>query len=483
MVLNPNANWTAAIAEQSQAPVYYIAIDGLTTKHYSTAPVKSAGTTKTVLMDPPQGGAISVDIIAGTRTVQQFDIELLDVGDEITDLLATEASGAPLSTLINRKVTLYAGYRQLAEADYASIFVGRIRRVRANRGMTAFTLTISDSSYLLDGEIMSGATDTLNTTIRGNIVNLYWAILTGTFSTTHGTFPLDSVSTDTTQSSAPSGLGIATTLINEAQLQAERDAWHVDDVGQVVFTDPENARQHLEDELFRVFQCFPAISGDGLLGLKFHVPAMPASAAPTLTADEIVSVRSWERLYGDHLNKFTLKGDYVTSTDTFGNLYTTETSEDTTDQSNTAETVEYLMESRWLDSNYNGVEIATELAGRMRIRYLKTPAVVDLEVNFTKRNLEQGDVVAITHPDLPDLFDGTRGISGRLMSLISTRPNFERGTLSLRFLDTGYKRYGVIAPNAQADWDSATDQEKDTFFFISSNAGVMSDGSDGYRFI
>lgn len=485
MTYNPSANWTAAVDASQQAPVYYIAIDGKTDEDYSTHPVKSPATPKTVLMEPPKGGALSVDIIDGTRTVQQISVELLDVDGEITDLIATEASGAPLSTLINRKVTLYGGDKSLVESDYAPIFVGRIARLKMNRKLTGYVLTLSDMSHLLDGEIMTAATSVKPSTIRGNIVNLYWSILTGTFDTGHATFPLDFVSTDTGSSSVPTGLGIATALINETQLVAQRDTWHPGDVGEIVFNDPENGKSHLEDEFFRIFQAFPAIGGAGTIGLRFHVPALPASAAPLLDTDHVIDVQSWARLYGDHLNKFTISGDYDPTDDEYDTvLYNTETSEDTTDQSATGETIEYLAESKWLKTAYDGVGVAQELAGRMRIRYLKTPAVMDVLVNFRKRNLEQGDVAALSYPHVPDLLTGLRGATARLMTIISIRPDFDRGLLRMRLLDTGLKRYGVISPAAQGDFTAASDVEKNTFGWISDGTtNLMSDGSEGYRLI
>lgn len=485
MVLNPNANWTAAATAAQQGPVYYIAIDGITTQHYATAPVKSAGTTKDIRMNPPAGGAISLDIIAGTRTTQRIEVELLDIGGEISDLVATEADGAPVSTLVNRKVTLYGGYRSLVESDYAAIFVGRIVRVRMNKELTGYILTLADSSHLLDGEIMANATSDKPTTIRGNIVNLYWSILTGTFDTGHATFPLDYVSTAGGSSSAPTGLGISTSLINETQLVAQRDTWHAIDVGEVVFVEPENARKHLADELFRVFQCWPAISGAGLLGLRFHVPALPASAAPVLDTNHVVAIEGWERLFGDHLNKFKIEGDYDHVDDEYDTaLYDTETSEDTADQTATKETIEYHAQSRWLKSAYSGAAIAAELAGRMRIRYLKTPGQMDALAEFTKRNLEEGDVVAVTYPDVPDLLTGARGIAGRLMTIVSIRPDCDRGLMRFRLLDTGYKRYGVISPSGTGVYTSASDQEKDSFAWISDDVThEMSNGDPGYRSI
>jgi hypothetical protein len=484
MVYNPNANWTAAIAEPAQVPVYYVAIDGLTTKHYSTGPVLSPAVTKLAIMNPPRGGGGSIDLIEGRSDVGGFTLELLDLDGEISDLLAVEAPGAPVASIKNRKVTLYGGYAELAESDYAAIGVYRIAGVKANSTLTGFVFDLVEPTYLIDGNIMTNATATKPSTIRGNVVNLAMSIMRGVFSTSDADFPLDFVSVDSGSSSVPTGLGIADAVFDFTQIKAERDTWRYDDVGEIVFVEPEDGRAHLEAEFFRNLQARPFVTGPGLLGIKMNTPALPASAAPALVLDDTVRVVRWTQLLDEHLNKFVIRGDYDEVGETYDTaLYDTETAEDTANQSATGETIEYIAESRWLHTAYNGVEIAEELAGRLRVTYLGMPALVKVQLLFSKRNLEAGDVVALTHPDVPDLRTGTRGVTGRLMTIVSIGANFAQGKLELELLDLGFRRYGVIAPDAQVDFGSATDQEKSTFFFISDSSAQMGDGSDGYRFI
>jgi hypothetical protein len=478
---DPNANWTAKLDDPVQGPVYYIVIDGLTAKDYATGPVANPATPKALQLGIPHGSGRVVEVIEGTATVETYDLDLLDLDGDITSLITPDAAGAPLPTIVNRKVSIFAGYRDLEESDYAEVFVGRIRGLTMNRDLTGYVLKISDVTYLLDGEIMSGATNDTPATIRGNIVHMYASILRDVFSTSDPDFPLDFVSTDTATTSAPTGLGVPDALINFDQLKAQRDLWHIDTVGEGTFFDPEDGREHLEAEFFRIFQCWPARSGDGLLGLRFHVPALPPSAAAPVSLDHIVEVRRWERLLKDHLNEFQYFGDYD-GTD-FVNLNVPIKTEDTDDQAATEERVLYRAESRWMRTAYNGEEIATEMAGRLRLRYQGTPALMDAGVTFRARGVEQGDVVAVTHPDIPNLRTGDRGLDSHLMTVISIKPDFPAGLLIFTLLDTGLRRYGVIGGDGEPTYDVATAQERNTFFYICSDADLMSDGSEGYRFI
>ncbi|MBP7571957.1 MAG: hypothetical protein KBA95_18020 [Acidobacteria bacterium] len=591
-------------------------IDGVTLSDYSTAPVKSATITKSEVLSIPEGGGVTLDFLDGHRGVQTARVALLDEADAITNLVATDASGAVLSTLINRKATIYGGYRSLDESDYAPIFTGRITGLSMLDDLTGYALELSDMSYLLDGEVCANATDSAPTILEGNPCNIYWSLLSGTFSTTHSDFPLLRVSGQVTapetnatystdsawtnasnaydgdaatvaygtssastaasvvfgcsssaaqsffvrvngyveagstmslyystdggtnytlfatatetsatdydspmlhlddtkqvkvratvaagsgtptgwitevylRGSAPTGLGLAEADINTTQIANERDRWHPDDVVRVQFDAPENGQAHLREELFRVFQCWPAISQAGTLGIRFHVPALPYSAATTLTEADLAGMPSWTRLFDSHLNRFIYRGDYASSGSDYAVLYDTETADDTADQSATAETITFDVSSRWLRSDVandygeSGVDIATDLADRVRIRYRKTPAEIEVPLHFTRRALEEGDVVALTHAQLPNLLTGTRGITAHHMTVMAVRPDYGRGVLMVTLLDTGLRRYGGIAPAAQGAYTTATAQEQDEYAWIST-ADAMSDGDPGYRVV
>lgn len=611
------SNWSTAVALARHQPVYYLAIDGYTTEHFSTAPVKNvaggSGISKTVLMDLPRISGGDIDIITGAQTVQTLEVDLVDIDDQITDLISTDQASPPLAAIINKTVTVYAGFRDLDEADYQTIFVGRIRGLRMSADLTRYTLTASDPTYLIDGDVMTNAVENAPTCIEGNVVNVFWSLLTGTFSLA-GDFPLDYISTAggvkpnassnpagfawvnpenaysgdssttsgpastayayvdytfaagtetgrvvvegcqideatddggelfilysvdsgttftlmdtvtgttaktvtspileaqdmsllvvrcyvtpgsgattgiideiTFNASAPTGLGLSTAVLDETQMAAERDAWHPSDSVRVVVIEPRNAKDYLSREFLRIFQAFVLAGGDGLIGMKFHTPAMPATSATQVTANHVLNLSSWERLYRDHLNKFRFYGDYDPDDAEYDStLYETDLSEDTTDRTNTGETIEYRAESEILRSGLNGAEISAELAGRMRIRYLKTPAEVVLDVPMTFVETEVGDVIALTHPELPDLRAGTRGITDRLMTVVSVSPLIEQGLMRLTLLDTNLSRYGVVAPAGQADYTSATTLQQDSFAFASDTDPDMSNGDEAYYLV
>jgi hypothetical protein len=469
MVYNPNSTWSSAAAEAVQAPVFFLRIEGVGVD-YSTHDVKNAGTTKVVCAEPPRGGAHSVDPLDGAYSQSPVEVELLDVDGEITRLIATEGDNARTETLVNRKATLYGGYRHMDEADYPAIFTGRVSGVEMNGDATGYVLRMVSLLYLLDADIMTGATESSSTTIVGNPCNVYYSILRGVFSTT-GDFSLSSVSADTSSSSAPTGIGLGADVVDTASIADARDRYYPDDEIKVVFKGEVNAKTHLADELFRVFQAFPSVTGDGKIGLRFLYPPLPPQQPAELRDDtHILDISAWRRRYDLHLNKFRFycepdasKGDGTFSV----TLYSDDLSEDTQDRSDSGETITYQVQSRWLSNQHDGTVLAEELAMRTRIRYLKTPAEIPVRVNMTARNIEQGEVVAVTLRGVPDLLRGTRDIEGQLMMVEAVEPDFGAGHLTLKLSDAAYHKQGVITPSTASDYTSETTVNQSVFAFVS----------------
>ena len=154
---NPNANWTARKGARDQSPVWYIAIDGLTTKHFSTAPVRNAAVTKKVLLKVPDEIGQKIDPMVGRVSVRLSRLDLVDAADEITDLIATEKTSPTLPTLLNRTLTLYEGDATLDESDYAPIAVGQITDVELLEGGTTYRLTIADAKRAQNEDLFTNA--------------------------------------------------------------------------------------------------------------------------------------------------------------------------------------------------------------------------------------------------------------------------------------------------------------------------------------
>lgn len=485
MTYAPSTTWTSAIAEPVQEPVYFLRLASVTTD-FASGYVRSAATTKSICMQPPSGGGVTLDPLEGTYNQSEVTVELADVSGQITTLVCTEASSAPVSSLINRKATIYGGYRHFNESDYPPVFTGRIRSIEMTRDRTGYRFGLQPEISRLDADIMTRSSSTTPTTVVGNPVNVFWSILTGVFSTSHGTFPLTTFSSATTTTAAPTGLSFTSSELSESLMVSERDTWYPDALVEVKFTNPEKAKSHLQDEFFRVFQCFPTISGDGKIGVRFLQPPLPPASVTTITdAQHVVSVGSWKRLINDHLNSFVVACETTKGSGTFDTyLFRGDTAEDTADQASTGETIQFMVESRWLSSAYDGANLAAIMVNRTRARYKAPPSEIAISTNFKRRNVEHGDIISATLNDVPNLWKGTRGVDGNMMVVSTVSPNYETGLIDMTLYDANYHRYGVVAPAGHADYAASSTTDRGMFVFISSAAGdTFSNGDPAIRII
>jgi len=169
---DPNGEWTAKTVAGAREPVYYIAIEGLTTKHFSTGPVRAASVSKSELLKVPSSTGQKISQLQGSSSFTLFDVELLDKAGEITDLVSTEKVGPLVTSLINRNVTLWSGYADLNEDKYAPIAIGQISAVKLGAGGLTYTFSLVDVRRWARETIMDNANASgsrLETTLTGNV--------------------------------------------------------------------------------------------------------------------------------------------------------------------------------------------------------------------------------------------------------------------------------------------------------------------------
>lgn len=113
----------------------------------------------------------------------------------------------------------------------------------------------------------------------------------------------------------------------------------------------------------------------------------------------------------------------------------------------------------------NGLLYASAIAQKLLSRYRDPSAVVAFEVDI---NNVAYNSAFIKPTDLKDLTTdeaaekGRSSWSGRRCFITSVRPDFARGRVKIEAMDAKLDRkYAVIPPAGQPDWDSATDAEKE----------------------
>lgn len=468
MTYDPNANWTARATAQHQQPVYFLVMEGVSFR-FSTGPVKNAGATYKEYMRTPRGVTQEIFPLEGKSSIGSLSIDLVDVDDEVTDLLSP---GQVVPTWINREATLFAGYTDFDEADFAPIFPGQVSDWDME-GVN-YTLKMRDLKRTTLENIMRNATEATPSTIEGNPINIWYALVTGDFANV--TFPV------TTSGAAATGLNVSASLIDATHLEAERDEWIFDFDMRFEFRKREKAKKFFEEELF-LLKGYALIRGSGQLSARLYHPAHPAEPPQDLTEeDNILGIPKATPLFKDHLNVIQILGNHDPDFDEgqgeteFTALFSFEDSSDITA---TKERKELIIESRGLRTDLNGVRNAAFAGNKIRQRFLEPPIEIKVETLFSKRVLEIGDVVGVTHSALPDMDTGLRGWTLEQCEVVKAQPDFRRGRMRFTLITTTFgRRYRVIAPTGLADYTSQTQAQKDKYLSIASSPGELLGGVD-----
>lgn len=460
-------------AKFAKADNYFLVIDGLTTR-YSVFPVQNPANTYKGFLSIPSSIAQKVYPLEGRSSLGSVSFELLDVGDEITDIVSTDAPGAPIPSLINRRARIFAGFRNIDEADYVLVFTGEFYEPPTyDRSQRTWSFTLADLKRpLINEKIMTNSSKATPTIISGNFVNIYFALLTGDFA--DATFPV------TTSGATPTGLGVADTDINQAGLVAERDEWAFYINMRFEFRKQEKAKTFFEKELFQIFG-YPIVETDGRLSFRMYHAPHPADTIKVLGEDKIVLMDGIKQRWDLHLNKIEIQGDFDPDTGLFDTVLAS--FEDTQDQTDTKQVRPRTFQLKGLHSDLNGDTIARIWLERLLQRVRRPPLAIPIETDFTIRDLQAGEVAEFSHDEVPDTATGEIGVVSKRVEITSVAVNFGRGTNKVELLDTAIgNRYRVIAPNSLPDHGSQTDAERAKYGSIALAAtNKFTNGEDAHE--
>jgi len=101
---------------------------------------------------------------------------------------------------------------------------------------------------------------------------------------------------------------------------------------------------------------------------------------------------------------------------------------------------------------------------------------------FSNIRLEPGDIVAVTHPLIPDRAAGQMGVTGKLFEVLGKKINFTDGLVTLTMIDASYlSKFGFaeVAPDSEGDYTSVSSSDKAQFMFECGDDGRYSNGDAG----
>lgn len=127
---------------------------------------------------------------------------------------------------------------------------------------------------------------------------------------------------------------------------------------------------------------------------------------------------------------------------------------------------------------------AKTIADRRLLWQRYTLFKASLEVLLSRAGVEPGDIVSLTHGQLPAVDGG--GLTGRnvLVTRTQLKPDMKDMKVNLEVHDAylgGIKPF-IIAPDSVPNWSGATDAQKERYGFITNDQGTMNDGTEGKVF-
>jgi hypothetical protein len=94
--------------------------------------------------------------------------------------------------------------------------------------------------------------------------------------------------------------------------------------------------------------------------------------------------------------------------------------------------------------------------------------------------VEPGDIVAVTHPNVPNREAGTVGVTNRLFEVLDRKFNFTEGLMTFVMIDANFlTTFGTykITPNGKADFTLASAPDKLAYMFLCNDTDTYSDAT------
>jgi hypothetical protein len=439
-MLSTNTNFDTKHALDYKTPIYLIHFDGETVDFCNHAPGSPTYECKNYLKRI-SGLSQKVEPEEGRASIGGVTIELLDYGDEITALLATDAS-----YFHRKKTTVKAGYLGMDEADMLSIFTGWVTGLNLSGEGLVYVFQVTDPQKWMQRKVFRGATEDLPVTISGNWVNVMLAVLTSTGAGTNG---------DYDWYDEENGLGLDTSFINVTHIEKVRDDWFPGDSCYVKFTikDRTKAKDFFETEFFKVFNCYPIIDGQGRFDIKpFRPPLAALESVQTFNEDNIVKLPEWDANLDALINEAEFYFDWDSVDDEFDEevYYIESDSLNARGPGKKALTIK----TKGLHTTGTGSipDRATDQIVRRKNkvfgRWATPPVSIKFGSFFSRWLSEAGDVVPFSHWLLPDVERGLRGLSETRMEIINRTVDWDKGQVRFELLNTGFAKetYMVLSP-------------------------------------
>lgn len=418
-MITTNPAWDAKNAALAKMPIYVFTIGGESVV-YSTHDLVRTGITGSLpefrpWLKVPRGSSQTIDVVNGQSSIGELECEVVDRGGAVRQLVGGTA-------LEGRSATLTVGYPGIAYSEFVVLQAYQIYKIVPSRGYGAWLFRSRDQQM------------DLKRTVRLNPIN-------GAALSEDNPWVLMGTPGEIVQAVYLFALGRdpeCLDLAGLAALDSAAEGLHkAARPYRFLLTEATEAKHFLETEIYRTAGLYPVVTHTGRLSLR--APRPPAAGPASVfhfTADNLTVLPAVDRaeIVNEIVFEFDFDGDecrtklvYVDggSISTYGRAR------------------QLRIESKGLRTELGAQWFCHETARRMFRRFagvaeLKGGAtVVNAEAFLLSLPVWVGDYVLVSHPLMPDLSTGALGVEERLYEVIDREPDYARGLMRYKLLDTG----------------------------------------------
>jgi hypothetical protein len=421
-MITTTPGFNAKNALMAKQPIYAFAIAGQTTI-YTTHDLAAMGITGTLptyqaWLKTPQGASQSIDIINGSSSIGNLTCEVIDIGGAIRTLVGTH-------TLEGSVITLLVGYPGTAWSDFATVQTYVIYQINPTDGYTSFKFECRDAQML-------------------EKITIYTHPENGWPLSDSNPWYLCGTPCEIFQAVTLFGLGLSASQIDRAGL-ATLDSQAENIFGpwrpfQFTLTKSFDAKQFLEQEVFKPSGLYPVVLASGALSLRsMRPPAAGASPVFTFNESNLVAFPSWDRQ--PIVNQAIWQFDDDGGSNGYQNY---ETFLQASSISLYGQGQQFSVTSQGLRTELGAFGWSEWVTGMLFRRFAGVPPgikggapLLTLRAFLLSLPVWVGDYVALTHSKMPDITTGSLGVTNRIYEVVDRQPNYASGNMQYKVLDTG----------------------------------------------
>lgn len=428
----------------------------------------------TNLVDDFQIGANFTDYVFKTADLQR-SVKTEVFKSKVTSLTAQLNQGALSATVESTTSFLTVVHPALGTCGYIRIDDEIIKWTA--KGATTFTIVraqfgTADVQHAVNAEVKEVIA------FQEHPISIALKVLTSTGAGTNGTY-------DTLPSHW--ALGISQSLIKVSAWEADAEDWlryNTADLTEgyqfrFLYDKEIEGKKFLEEEILKVLNSYAPIGADGSLSFKAFAPPVPFADLPKFD-EKVMQVKSMSGGLAAVINiaLFSYDHDLVQDKHLNNIEYSDGTSIADHGQSDT-----FKVPSRGIRTDLNGAEIIFERWNRIKQRFSKPVPTIQIKAFYSLHLYEAGELINFSHPNLPDLTAGQRGMTEKVVEIVNKGFDLMGGALHYDMMLTGFsRRYALYGPDSLPVYGSATEDQKRRYGWYADADGKVGGGTEeGYR--